>query len=294
MTREIYNRSWLAYLLLLPTLVVSVVFLYYPAIQAAYLSLYETLQFGTVRLWTGLGNYQYLLTSSEYHSSIGVTVLFSLIVIVGVMAISLVVSYLIYEVSVGQSSYLIAAIWPYALPPAVAGIVFFYIVHPSLGVLTTPIEAIFGVNVDWFTNGAQAFIIVTVAVIWKQIGYNVIFMIAALNNVPDTLGEVADLDGVGKFKRLIRVYTPLISPTLIFLIVMNTIYAFFHTFAFIDILTQGGPGGATNIMIYDLYRNAFEFNNHGLASAQSVILFFVVGILMYAQLRLSDRYAHYG
>ncbi|MFP9190111.1 carbohydrate ABC transporter permease [Natronosalvus vescus] len=294
MSREIYNRSWVAYLLLLPTLVVSIVFLYYPAIRAAYLSLYETLQFGTIRVWTGLGNYQYLLTSSDYHSSIGITILFSLIVIIGVLTISLVISYLIYEVSVGQSSYLIAAIWPYALPPAVAGIVFFYIIHPTLGVFTQPIEAIFGINVDWFTNGRQAFTIVTIAVIWKQIGYNVIFMIAALNNVPDALGEVADLDGVGKFHRLVRVYVPLISPTLIFLIVMNTIYAFFHTFAFIDILTQGGPGGATNIMIYDLYRNAFEFNNHGLASAQSVILFFVVGILMYAQLRVSDRYAHYG
>ncbi|MFC7239459.1 carbohydrate ABC transporter permease [Saliphagus sp. GCM10025317] len=294
MTREIYNRSWGAYLLLLPTLVVSLVFLYYPAIRAGHLSLFETLRFGSVRVWTGLGNYQYLLTSSEYHSSIGITVLFSAIVIVGVMTISLVISYLIYEASVGQSSYLIAAIWPYALPPAVAGIVFFYIIHPSLGVLTTPIEAVTGINVDWFTNGRQAFIIVTVAVIWKQIGYNVIFMIAALNNVPDALGEVADLDGVGKTTRLVRVYMPLISPTLIFLAVMNTIYAFFSTFAFIDVLTQGGPSGATNIMIYDLYRNAFEFNNHGLASAQSVILFLIVGILMYAQLRFSDRYAHYG
>ncbi len=294
MAREIYDRSWLAYLLLLPTLVVSAVFLYYPAAQAINLSLYETLQFGTQRVWTGLGNYSYLLTSSDYHSSIVVTIAFSVIVIVGVMAISLVISYLIYEVSVGQSSYLIAAIWPYALPPAVAGIVFFYIIHPSLGVLTQPIQAIFGVNIDWFTRGGQAFLVVTIAVIWKQIGYNVIFMIAALNNVPDALGEVADLDGVSRFQQLVRVYMPLISPTLIFLVVMNTIYAFFHTFAFIDILTQGGPGGATNIMIYDLYRNAFEFNNHGLASAQSVILFLVVGVLMYAQLRLSDKYAHYG
>ena len=294
MTREIFDRTWLAYLLLVPTLVVSAVFLYYPAFQAVHLSLYETLQFGTQRLWTGLGNYSYLFTSSDFHASIGVTVLFSAIVIVGVMAISLVISYLIYEVSVGQSSYLIAAIWPYALPPAVAGIVFFYIIHPSLGVLTQPIQAIFGVNVDWFTRGGQAFVVVVTAVIWKQIGYNVIFMIAALNNVPDALGEVADLDGVGPLERLRRIYVPLISPTLLFLVVMNTIYAFFHTFAFIDILTQGGPGGATNIMIYDLYRNAFEFNNHGLASAQSVILFLIVGGLMYAQLRLSDRYTHYG
>ncbi len=294
MSREIYDRSWVAYLLLLPTLVVSAVFLYYPAARAVELSLYETLQFGTRRLWTGLGNYEFLLTSADYHSSILITLGFSVIVIIGVMAVSLAVSFLIYEVTTGQASYLVAAIWPYALPPAVAGIVFFYILHPSLGVISQPIEALFGVNVDWFTRGGQAFVVLTVAVIWKQIGYNVIFMIAALNNVPDALGEVADLDGVSRTQRLLRVYTPLISPTLLFLAVMNTIYAFFHTFAFIDILTQGGPGGATNIMIYDLYRNAFEFNNHGLASAQSVILFLVVGALMFLQLKVSDRYAHYG
>ncbi|WP_200840245.1 carbohydrate ABC transporter permease [Halorubrum sp. JWXQ-INN 858] len=294
MSREIYDRSWVAYLLLLPTLVVSAVFLYYPAARAVELSLYETLQFGTRRLWTGLGNYEFLLTSGDYHSSILITLGFSVIVIIGVMAVSLAVSFLIYEVTTGQASYLVAAIWPYALPPAVAGIVFFYILHPSLGVISQPIEALFGVNVDWFTRGGQAFVVLTVAVIWKQIGYNVIFMIAALNNVPDALGEVADLDGVSRTQRLLRVYTPLISPTLLFLAVMNTIYAFFHTFAFIDILTQGGPGGATNIMIYDLYRNAFEFNNHGLASAQSVILFLVVGALMFLQLKVSDRYAHYG
>lgn len=293
-TREIYESGWGGYLLLLPTLVVSLVFLYYPTVQALYLSLFETLMFGSRRVFTGAGNYVSLATSAEYHQSILVTLVFGIIVVVGVMAISLVISYLLYEVQAGQSGYLIAAIWPYALPPAVAGIVFFYIIHPSLGVLTHPIEAVFGINVDWFTKGWQAFAVVTAAVIWKQIGYNVIFMIAALNNVPASLGEVADLDGVGRSQRLARIYVPLISPTLLFLVVMNTIYAYFHTFAFVDILTKGGPGGATNIMVYDLYRNAFQLNNHGLASAQSVVLFLVVGLLMYFQLRVSDKYTHYG
>lgn len=293
-TREIYESGKGGYLLLLPTLVVSLVFLYYPTVQALYLSLFETLMFGSRRVFTGAGNYVRLATSPAYHQSILVTLVFGIIVVIGVMAVSLVVSYLLYEVQAGQSGYLIAAIWPYALPPAVAGIVFFYIIHPSLGVLTRPIEAVFGMDVDWFTSGWQAFAVVTAAVIWKQIGYNVIFMIAALNNVPKALGEVADLDGVGRFQRLARVYVPLISPTLLFLVVMNTIYAYFHTFAFVDILTKGGPGGATNIMVYDLYRNAFQLNNHGLASAQSVVLFLVVGLLMYFQLRVSDKYTHYG
>lgn len=283
-----------AYLLLAPTLVVSAVFLYYPAARAVELSFYQTLFFGGQRNWVGLGNYETLLQSSDYHESVTITVVFAALVVVGVMATSLVVSYLLYEVDWGQSGYLIAAIWPYALPPAVAGIVFLFLIHPTIGMFTSIVEGATPWQVDWFSNGRQAFVVVTIAAIWKQLGYNVIFMIAALNNVPETLAETARIDGVGRWKRLARIYVPLISPTLLFLVVMNTIYAFFGTFAFIDLMTQGGPGGATNIMIFDLYRNAFEFNNHGLASAQSVVLFVVVSALMYAQLRLSDERVHYG
>lgn len=283
-----------AYLLLAPTLLVSAAFLYYPAIEAVELSLYQTLFFGGERTWVGLGNYETLLTSSSYRESVSITVAFAAVVVIGVMSISLLVSFLLYEVDWGQSGYLIAAIWPYALPPAVAGIVFLFLVHPTIGTFTAAIEGTTPLTVDWFSNGRQAIVVVTIAAIWKQLGYNVIFMIAALNNVPETLAEAAELDGIGRWTRLVRIYAPLISPTLLFLVVMNTIYAFFGTFAFVDLMTQGGPGGATNIMIFDLYRNAFEFNNHGLASAQSVVLFVVVSALMYAQLRLSDERVHYG
>ncbi len=283
-----------AYLLLLPTLVVSLVFLYYPALRAVELSLYQTLMFGARRSYVGLGNYVSLATSSTYQWSVIITVVFAAIVVVGVMGFSLVVSFLLHEIEIGKSAYLIAAIWPYALPPAVAGIVFLFLIHPTIGMFTSVIEGLTPLTVDWFSRGRQAFLVVTIAVIWKQIGYNVIFMIAGMNNVPKTLTEAAELDGVSRWNRLLRIYVPLISPTLLFLVVMNTIYAFFGTFAFIDLMTQGGPGGATNIMIFDLYRNAFEFNNHGLASAQSVILFAIVSVLMYAQLRLSDRHVHYG
>lgn len=283
-----------AYLLLAPTLLVSAVFLYYPAFEALKLSFHQTLFFGGQRTWVGLGNYETLLSSPSYHRSVAITVAFAAAVVVGVMTLSLVVSFLLYEVDWGQSGYLIAAIWPYALPPAVAGIVFLFLIHPSIGTLTAVLEGTTGIEVDWFSDGRQAFVVVAVAAIWKQLGYNVIFTVAALNNVPETLREAAEIDGIGRWTRLVRIYVPLISPTLLFLVVMNTIYAFFGTFAFIDLMTQGGPGGATNVMIFDLYRNAFEFNNHGLASAQSVVLFVVVSALMYAQLRFTDERVHYG
>lgn len=291
-TREVFENRREAFLLLLPTVLVSLVFLYYPAVLAFRLAFFDA-SFGRPDQFIGLENYIDLLTDSSYHWSAFITIVFSLIVIVGVMAFSLLVTFLIYEVDYGKSVYLIAAIWPYALPPAVAGLVFLFIAHPSIGIFTHYIELITPMRVDWFSRQLQAFTVVTIAVIWKQVGYNVIFMIAAMHTIPEALTETANIDGVGRMKRLFRVYVPIMSPVLLFLVVMNTIYAFFHTFAFIDLMTDGGPAGATNILIYDLWREAFQFYNFGMAAAKSVILFVVVGLLMYIQLRVTDAYTHY-
>lgn len=291
-SREVFESRLHAALLLVPTIVVSVVFLYYPAVLAVRTSFFRS-TFGRPDEFLALENYIGLVTSSEYHYSILVTVVFAVLVIVGVMVFSLYVTFLIHEVNWGESVYLVSAIWPYALPPAVAALVFTFLVHPTLGVLTAPIEAL-GIDLDWFSNGLQAFIVVTVAAIWKQVGYNVIFMIASMNNIPSALTETAELDGVSRLRRLVWVYVPIMTPTLFFLVILNTIYAFFGTFAFIDIMTSGGPSGATNILIFDLYQEAFDFFNWGLASAKSVVLFAVVGVLMYVQFRLTDKYSHYG
>jgi len=291
-SREVFDNQLEAALFLVPTIVASVVFLYYPAIMAVRSSFYDA-SFGQADVFVGIENYASLATSSSYHSSVLLTVLFAVFVVVGVMSFSLYVTFLIHEVDYGKSLYLVSAIWPYALPPAVAALVFTFMIHPSLGVLTGPIEAL-GVEVDWFNRGRQAFVVVTAAAIWKQIGYNVIFMIASMNNIPDALTETARLDGVSRFRRLVRIYVPIMTPTLFFLVIINTIYAFFHTFAFVDLMTDGGPSNATNILIFDLYQEGFSFFNFGMASAKSVVLFVVVGILMYVQFRLTDEYSHYG
>jgi len=291
-TRDVYENHWRAVGLLLPTVVVSLLFLYVPAARAVALSLSEV-GFGGTSTFVGLEHYRTLLASGDYHASVLVSVAFAAVVVVAVMTVALGLTFLIHEVDVGQSLYLVAAIWPYALPPAVAGLVFLFLAHPTLGVFTQPVEAL-GVDVDWFSNGLQAVVVLTVAAVWKQIGYNVIFMIAAMKNVPASLTETARLDGVGRLTRLLRVYVPIMSPTLFFLVVMNTIYAFFGTFAFVQVMTKGGPSGATNVLIFDLYRTAFQFYEFGLASAKSVLLFAVVGVLMYVQFRLTEEYAHYG
>lgn len=282
-----------AYLLLLPTLAAVGLFLYYPSLQTLRLSFFKTFLFGQNARFVGLANFQELVASPVYLKSVGLTFLFAALVVVCTLAAGLVVAMLLYEVTDGKAAYLVAAIWPYALPTAVAGTVFLFLAHPSVGIYTHYIEQWTGIEFDWFTVGWQAFAVVVVAAVWKQIGYNVIFMLAALNNVPESLNEACALDGVETWRRLFRVYVPLMSPTLVFLTVINTIYAFFGSFALIDLMTQGGPTNATNFMIYQLYRDAFQFNNLGLASAQSVILFLVVAGLTYIQLRVSDRYTHY-
>ena len=291
-TREVFTDRFQAGALLLPTMLVSVAFLYYPTLRAVVLSLYSA-SFARDDVFVGLENYARLLASPEYFTSAVISVAFAAAIVVGVMLVALYVTFLVHEIDYGRSVYLVSAIWPYALPPAVAGLVFLFLVHPTIGIVTGYVEAV-GIEVNWFSNGPQAFLVVLVAAIWKQVGYNVIFMTAAMNNVPAALTETAKLDGVSRTKRLFRVYVPMMSPTLVFLVVINTIYGFFGTFAFVDLMTKGGPAGATNILIYDLWRTAFQFYDFGLASAKSVVLFVVVGILMYVQFRVSDRYTFYG
>lgn len=291
---EIYDSKLEAAALLAPTVAVLVAFLYYPALETFRLSLYDTLFLGAQRSWVGLQNFVELAESPTYRNSFAVSVLFAAVVVAGTLLCSLAIGYMLFAIDVGSRSYLVAAIWPYALPPAVAAILLNFLLHPNLGVFTYYLELLTPWTLDWFNDGTQAFLVVAVVAIWKQLGYNVIFVVAALNNIPETLTESAQLDGVGRLRMLYKVYVPLISPTLVFLVVMNTIYSFFSTFPLVDLLTSGGPGEATNLLIFKLYRDAFEFSDLGSASAQSVILFVVVAVLMYVQIRVSEDYVQYG
>ncbi|SDX63006.1 carbohydrate ABC transporter permease [Halobellus clavatus] len=292
--RKLYDSRLQAALLLLPTFVVLTAFLYYPGLATFRLSLYETLFLGQQTAWNGLGNFVALATSPAYRNSFVLSVVFAAVVVLGTLLVSLLIGYLLFDVGTRSSLYLVAAIWPYALPPAVAAILLSFLLHPNLGIVTHYLELVTPWTLDWFNDGPQALAVLAIIAVWKQLGYNIIFVVAALNNIPQTLTENARLDGVGRLRMLWRVYVPLISPTLLFLVVMNTIYAFFSTFPLVDLLTSGGPSGWTNLLIFKLYRDAFEFSNLGSASAQSVVLFVLVAVLMYVQIRVTDGYAQYG
>ena len=288
-----YTSTGGALLLLLPTIAVLSLFLYYPSLETFYLSFHRTFMLGLERSWVGLENYVTLFTSERYRNSIGISFLFAGLVVAGTLVVSLVIGVLINEVDRLRSVYLIGAIWPYAMPPAVAAVVLLFLAHPIVGTYTRVLSWV-GIELRWFSNGWQALLVVALATIWKQVGYNVIFIVAALGAIPDAVTEVAELDGVPVWRRVVRVYVPMISPTLVFLVVMNTISAFFGSFAFVDLMTQGGPDGATNLLIYNLYNDAFKFDNLGAAGAQSMLLFVIVGVLTCVQLHASDRYAYYG
>ena len=291
--KAIFESKWQAALFLLPTMTVLLVFLYYPFAQTIDLALQETELLGNAE-YVGLENFERLFTSGSYRNSLWVTTGFSVVVVVGSLTISTYMAFLIHEAVRGSSLYLIAAIWPYALPAAVAGSILNFIFHPELGIFTTMIEIVFGFSLNWHVDGIQAFFLVSAAAIWKGIGYNIIFLVAALSLVPETLDEAAKLDGIGRFQRLTRIYMPLISPTLVFLLIINTIRSFFGGFALVDIMTNGGPNEATNLLIFNLYQDAFTYNEFGLASAQSIVLFVIVAVLMYYQLSKVEKFAHYG
>ena len=291
---EIYSADWKAYLLLLPTLVVSVAFLYYPAVKTFRLALFQTVAAGGNRMYVGLDNFAWLLNSSNYHYSFFISLVFAAIVVVGSMGIALYLSYLIYRVAVGTSGYLVSGILSYSFSFTIVATIMVFLLEPSVGILTNLIEQLFGLDINWVTNSTQAIIVVSGTSILKMVGYNVIFLIGALSSIPETINETAKLDGVGHFKLLSRVYVPLISPTLAFLLIMNTVYAFFLPFPVIDVMTSGGPGNSTSILIYHLYQSAFNYSQMGLAATESIVLFVLVGGLIIIQLVWSDRAAHFG
>lgn len=291
---EIYTDDWKAYLLLAPTLVASVAFLYYPAVETFRLALYKTVAAGARQIYVGLGNFEWLLNSPRYHYSFLISIAFAIVVVIGSMAVALYLGYLVHSVLVARSFYLVSSILTYGFSFAIVGSIMLFLMHPTVGIITYALEAAFGLSIDWLSNDIQAFVIVSVATILKMVGYNVIFIVGSLSSIPETIRETAQLDGVGHLKMLTQVYIPLISPTLAFLVIINTVYAFFLPFPIIDIMTSGGPGNATSILIFQLYETAFGASQMGLAATQSLVLFVIVGGLLLVQIWLSDRYAHYG
>ncbi len=284
----------LPYLLILPSLAVIFVFLIVPFAQSVWGSFYVTSFFGDTRVFVGLSNYLDLFKSPDYLHSVAVTLFFSAFVVLVGLSASLGIALLLNQKISGLGIYQIALVWTYSISPAVAGVIWALLFAPATGLIPWLVKLVNpGYTLNWMTNGALALFVVSLAATWKMLGYNIVFFLAGLQNIPDELTDAARVDGAGPWLAFRHITFPMLSPTTTFLLFMNMLYAFFQVFGLIDIMTQGGPGNATNLLVYNLYRDAFIHLDSGRANAQSVIIFIVIAVAAMLQLRAATRKAAY-
>lgn len=290
--RVVFQNRWLPYLLVAPQLAITLIFFFLPAGQAIYQSVLMQDPFGLSTEFVGLQNFETLLSDPNYVSSFKITMVFSALVAFLGLAISLLLAVCANRVLRGASAYKTFLIVPYAVAPAVAGVLWMFIFNPTLGVLSY-VMRMFGIDWNYLVDADQALTLLVIAAVWKQVSYNFIFFLAGLQAIPKSLLEAAAMDGAGPFRRFWTVVFPLLSPTTFFLLVMNIVYAFFDTFAIVDATTMGGPGQDTNILVYKVFVDGFRNMDFGGSAAQSVILMVMVIILTVIQFRFIERRVNY-
>jgi len=288
-----FPNKTLPYLLLAPSVIIVFIFFVIPSIQSLYLSFYRVSPLGNKKIFIGLQNFTRLFQDPGYLNSIVTSFKFAIFVVVVGLAVSMAVAVIANQRLRGFSIYRTLLIWPYALSPAIAGLIWAQMMDPNIGLTSHLLKTLFGIHFNYQTNGQQALLFISVSAAWKMLGYNIIFFLAGLQSLPVELLEAAAIDGAGAWRRFWKITFPMLSPTTFFLFIMNTLYAFFQVFGLVHITTEGGPGRATDIMVYKLYRDGFEGMNTGYASAQSIILLIMVATLTIIQFRYAGSKVHY-
>jgi len=290
--RVVFRSAWLPYLLVAPQIAITVVFFFWPAVQAFWYSFLLQDAFGLKTQFVGLQNFVTLFHDPHYLQSFKVTAVFSVLVAGSGIVISLVLAAMADRVIRGALAYKTLLIWPYAVAPAVAGVLWAFMFAPSIGIVTYALKKM-GIDWNWVVNGDQAMLLVVIAAVWNQISYNFLFFLAGLQSIPKSLIEAAAIDGAGPTRRFWSIVLPLLSPTTFFLLVINIVFAFFATFGVIDATTQGGPAGATQILVYKVFYDGVKAGDLGGSSAQSVVLMFIVIALTVIQFRFVERRVQY-
>ncbi|CAM3153587.1 sn-glycerol-3-phosphate ABC transporter permease UgpA [Paracoccus nototheniae] len=292
MKRTIFSNQLLPWLLLAPQLIITFIFFLWPAAQAVRQSFLREDAFGTRTSFVGLENFVRLWNSPEYLNSLQVTAVFAISVTVLSMGLSLLLAIAVDRMIRSTRVYTTLLVWPYAVAPAVAGILWWFIFNPTIGIMPYLLG---GLGYDWnhIQDKGDAMTLVVIASAWKQISYNFLFFLAGLQAIPASLREAAAIDGAGPVRRFFDITFPLLSPTTFFLLVVNIVYAMFDTFGVIDATTEGGPAQATNIMVYKVYFDGFVGQNLGSSAAQSVVLMVLVLILTVIQFRFVEKKVAY-
>ncbi|TDK49614.1 sn-glycerol-3-phosphate ABC transporter permease UgpA [Antarcticimicrobium luteum] len=290
--RVIFRSRSLPYLLVLPQIAVTLVFFFWPSYQALESSFFIEDAFGFSREWVGLRNYRDLFADPGYLRSFRTTLVFGLSVTALALGTSLGLAVAANRVLRAAQSYRTLLIWPYAVAPALAGVIWYFLMNPSMGIVAYWLK---GLGVEWnhYVNGNQALILVVVAAAWKQISYNFLFFLAGLQSIPKSLIEAAAIDRAGPIRRFWTITMPLLSPTTFFLLVVNLVYAFFDTFALIHATTNGGPADATSVLVFRVYNTGFIGQDYGSSAAQSVVLMALVIGMTFIQFRYVERKVTY-
>jgi sn-glycerol 3-phosphate transport system permease protein len=290
--QAVFQSWWLPFLLVTPQLAVVLIFFYWPAAQAVLQSFLVQDAFGLSTTFVWLENYRELLSQPDYFGAIVRTFVFSFAIALSSLSLALLLAVMADKPLRGVAIYRTLLIWPYAVAPPVAGVLWVFMLNPSLGVLSRGLTAI---GIDWnpLLFGDQAALLIVLAAAWKQISYNFLFFLAGLQSIPRSVLEAAAIDGARPMRRFWTVTFPLLSPTIFFLLVVNIVYAFFETFGIIDTMTRGGPAKATETMVYKVYQDGLLGGNLGGSAAQSVILMIIVILLTAVQFRFVERKVTY-
>jgi sn-glycerol 3-phosphate transport system permease protein len=293
MKRTVFRNRWLPYALVAPQLAVTIVFFFWPAFDSLRLSLYRASPFGDRLIFIGAGNFERLLSDRAYFRSIGTSFLFSALVTVAGLAVALLLASLANAKIRGLALYRTLLLWPYGIAPAVAGVIWLFVFHPTFGVLPYLLSFVTAYQFNWFLKGWVALTLIVVAAIWKQFGYNLAFYLAGLQAIPGSVLEAASVDGAGPVRRFFAITFPLLSPVTFFLFTLNMTFSFFETFGLVHAVTQGGPGDATSILVFRAWKDGFDGLQLGYSAAQSVILMVLVIALTAAQFRFAEKKVTY-
>jgi sn-glycerol 3-phosphate transport system permease protein len=287
-----FQSAWLPWLLVAPQMAIVLVFFFWPAAQALHQSVLQQDAFGTSTEFVGLENFERLFSDETYLASFKTTALFSVLVAVCGLSIALLLAVMADRVLRGAALYKTLLIWPYAVAPAVAGVLWVFMFASPMGVVAYALQFV-GVEWNHMLRSDHAMALIVMAAVWKQISYNFLFFLAGLQSIPKSLIEAAAIDGASPARRFWTIVFPLLSPTTFFLLVINVVYAFFDTFAIVDAATQGGPGKDTAILVYKVYYDGFKALDMGGSAAQSVILMVIVVALTVIQFRYVERKVQY-
>jgi len=287
------SRKIAPYLLLIPTFLVVGLFIYWPAVYSFNLSFHRLAPFGNRTIFVGWKNFSRLFAWSEYTNTVIVTVAYVTLSVAITVIISLFLAMLLNQKIPGVRLYRTFIFAPYAISPAIAGVLWTFLLNPVVGHVNYFLTKTFGIQVEWLTTKPYAFYSIVFATVWKMMPFDVIFYLAGLQSIPDELLESSIIDGASLWKRIRHIIIPLLSPITFYVVIMNIITTMFAAFAIIDVMTKGGPANSTTTMIYRLYLDAFAFQKTGIAAAESVILFLIMSVVTIFYFLLVEKRVHY-